>query len=114
MNPEQTGEIFRLDVRATPNEPHANGKFMSHTTKTALRSLMRDATKFKQYGSRLDHGNPTIRLAFAFTHSGFQRSSCHRLLREDSDEHLALTTNVLIRSNAAGFNRLTSHVTGVK
>jgi hypothetical protein len=114
MIPEQTGEILRLDVRATPNEPHANGKFVCHATKTALRGLMRDATKFKQHSSGLDHSYPTVGLTLALTHSGFERSSGHRLLRKDSNEHLALTANVLIRSNTASLNRLTRHVTGVQ
>jgi len=87
---------------------------MSYAVKATLRSILSDATKFEKDGPWLDNCNPAIRLPFTLTHSSFQRSRRHRLLRENSNENSAFASNVLIRRNTAGFNRLPRDVTRIQ
>ena len=87
---------------------------MSYAVKATLRSILSDATKFKKDGPWFDNCNPAIRFPFTFTHSSFQRASRHRLLRENPNEYSAFASNVLIRCNTAGFNRLPRDVTRIQ
>jgi hypothetical protein len=45
---------------------------------------------FKQHVTGKNHSNPEFRGALTFTHSGFRRTCGHGLVRENSDENLAL------------------------
>src|SRR3954466_243952 len=59
------------------------------------------AFHLKQDLARTYHGNPVIRRAFAFTHTGFGRLLGHGLVRKQADPYLAAALHKTRHGNAA-------------
>ncbi len=62
------------------------------------------AGDFKQHMAWKDHGDPEFWGALTFTHSDFWRALGHRLVREDTNENLALALQEAGDGDAAGFD----------
>jgi hypothetical protein len=87
---------------------------VSNASETGLGELFTHTLQLEQYRPGFHNSNPTVRLTFPLTHSSLQRPRRYRLLRENSNEHSTLTTNILIGGNTTGFDCATGDVTCVQ
>jgi len=67
----------------------------------------------KGFNADFDNSHPAIRFTFSLTHSGFQRSSSHRLLRKYSNIDATLSADILRGCDSTCLNRLTSNMTWI-
>src|SRR5271170_4046635 len=65
-----------------------------------------DADDLEHHRAGLHHRAPIFRLAFARSHSHFQRLCRHRFVRENPDENPAFTTQIVATGNSPGLDLL--------
>ena len=93
--------------RSTLDEPHAHRHLVRQPRESRSAPPLRSRREISyNIVARLHHRGPILRLTFALAHAGFERDRRDRLVREDADVQPAFGAQVLLRGDAAGFDRL--------